>query len=321
MRIDLLQRSLPITENPGIESKDPRFDEVATLVQDGKYIEAAVQCESILLTGVYDIRLICYFLYGYWLEQGLASLTTVIDCLNYVILENWQAIGPVKKREQVVQNSLGWIFRQMLKKIQYEEKKNSVQWQEWQTSFKADDVGKILEASEAFRLSINQQLENSVEENVEAVPECSKIENWLRGLQRLVYHPTEPVQEEAEQLENKAVATQASNQSFPVTAAQNEGLNIEVSYPMVLLLKKLAAFESLLEKDKFQQAALIAEDINQTLAAFDPLVYFPKTFGGFVRLQALNFEELSVYEDYKGSPQWQAMQDWLKTDIDSFMNN
>lgn len=317
MRIDLLQSSLPITENPGIDSKDPRFDEVATLIQDGKYREAAVQCESILLTGVYDIRLICYFLYGYWLEQGLASLATVIDCLNYVILENWQAIGPVTKKQQVVQNSLGWIFRQMLKKIQYEEKKNTAQWQEWQTSFNADDVGKILEASEAFRLSINQQLEN----NVEVVPECSKIENWLKGLQRLVYHPPEPEQGEAEGEENKAVVTQASNLNLSATPSKNDEMNIEVSYPMTLLLKKLAAFELLLEKQKFQQAALVAEDINQTLTSFDPLVYFPKTFGRFVRLQALSFEELSAYEDYKGSPQWQAMQDWLKTDIDSFMND
>lgn len=317
MRIDLLQSSLPITENPGIDSKDPRFDEVATLIQDGKYREAAVQCESILLTGVYDIRLICYFLYGYWLEQGLASLATVIDCLNYVILENWQAIGPVTKKQQVVQNSLGWIFRQMLKKIQYEEKKNTAQWQEWQTSFNADDVGKILEASEAFRLSINQQLEN----NVEVVPECSKIENWLKGLQRLVYHPPEPEQEEAKEQENKAVVTQASNLNLSATLSKNDEMNIEVSYPMTLLLKKLAAFELLLEKQKFQQAALVAEDINQTLTSFDPLVYFPKTFGKFVKLQALSFEELSAYEDYKGSPQWQAMQDWLKTDIDSFMND
>lgn len=316
MRIDLLQSSLPIMENPGIDSKDPRFDEIATLIQDGKYIEAAAQCETILLTGVYDIRLICYFLYGYWLEQGLASLVNVIDCLNYVILENWQAIGPVSKREQVVQNSLGWIFRQMLKKIQYEEKRNTVQWQEWQTSFNADDVGRILEASEAFRLSINQQLEN----NVEAVPECSKIENWLRGLQRLVYHPPEPEQAELEEQENKAVATHASI-TPPETVFKSDETNIEVSYPMTLLLKKLAAFELLLEKERFQQAALLAEDINQTLTSFDPLIYFPKTFGKFVRLQAVNFEELSVYEDYKGSPQWQAMQDWLKTDIDSFMND
>lgn len=315
MRIDLLQRSLPITENPGIDSKDPRFDEIATLIQDGKYTEAGRLSENILVSGVYDIRLICYFLYGYWLEQGLSSLVTVIDCLNYVILENWQAIGPVINREKVVQNSLGWIFRQMLKKIQYEEKRKTVQWQEWQTSFSAEDVGKILEASEAFRLSINQQLEG----NTDPVPECSKIENWLRGLQRLVYRHVETEPLEAE--ENKPESAPTISSVSAITPKNSVEKSVEVSYPMELLLKKLSAFEKLLENQKFQQAALVADDINQTLTAFDPLVYFPKTFESFVRLQAINFEELSVYDNHKGSPQWQAMQDWLKTDIESFTIN
>jgi hypothetical protein len=316
LRIDLLQSGLPVTESPGLDTTDPRFDEIATLVQDGRYIEAANQCETIIAEGVYDIRLICYFLYGYWLEQGLASLVSVIDCLNYVLLENWQAIGPIKRREQVVQNSLAWIFRQILKTIQHEEKKNTPQWQEWQSSFSAEDAEKILEASEAFRLSVNQQLESSVD----SLPDYGKVMNWFRQLQKIVYIPPEPEPEQPTTAEDIAPAKQENNTAV-ATIPKSEELSIELSYPMALLLKKLAAFEHLVQDENFSRAALLADDINQSLASFDPLIYFPKTFETFVRLQALKYEELSPYESYQGSPQWQAMQHWLKTDIDSFMNN
>lgn len=312
MKIDLLQRNLPIRENSGLNSTDPRFDEIATLVQQGNYAEAARLSEIILADGIYDIRLICYFLYGHWLEHGLASLVTVIDCLDYVILQNWEAIGPVVNREKIVQNSLSWLFRQLLKQIQYEEKKNTLLWQKWQTSISADEVGNIIKSSEAFRLSINQQLEG----NTESVVVCNKIETWLKALQRLVYKPPEVKAVEPEKTEDRIIET-ISTAAPTVTG----GLKIEVSHHMELLLKKLAAFEYLLQEQKFPKAALVADDINQTLASFDPMVYFPKTFETFAKLQVINFEELAAYENHRGSAQWQAMQDWLKIDVDSFMNN
>ena len=90
--------------------------------------------------------------------------------------------------------------------------------------------------------------------------------------------------------------------------------------PPNLLLKKLAAFERLLEEGKFPKAALMAEDINQTVSNFDPKLYFPKVFETFIRLQALNYEELSsAYQ--QDERHWQMMQDWLKVDIDSFVKS
>lgn len=316
MKIELLQGSLPITENPGLDSTDPRFDEIATLIQEGKYAEAATLSENILVDGIYDIRLICYFLYGYWLEQGLASLLDVINCLNHLMLENWAAVGPVKKKEKFAQTSISWTFRQVLKKIQYEEKKKTVLWQQWQTSVSQDEIEKIIISGEAFRVNIEKQLEG----NAEVVLSLwIKIESWLRALQRLVISPPEPVQPEPEIITDIKAPEKTS--VAPVAPLTAHDLNIEVSYPMELLLKKLAAFERLLQEKKIFQAALVADNINQTLTSFDPLLYFPKTFEIFVRLQVRNFEELSAYENHRGSPQWQVMQDWLKTDIESFINN
>jgi hypothetical protein len=89
---------------------------------------------------------------------------------------------------------------------------------------------------------------------------------------------------------------------------------------MALLLKKLAAFERVVQDNRFVEAALLAGDINESINNFDPKLYFPKLFESFVRLQALNFEALSTSAQQSEEQQWQAMQEWLKVDIDSFIN-
>lgn len=315
MKIELLQGDLPITENPGLDSTDPRLDEITTLSQEGKYTEAATLSEAILADGIYDIRLICFFLYGYWLESGLGSFLELIDCLNRVILENWEAVGPTKNRDKNLEKSLDWLFRQILKKVQYEETKNTLLWQKWQASAGAVDVNKILELGETFRCSLNQQLENKAGT---IVAQLSKIENWLVTFQQLVYSPPEPVLTESES-EPSTDDDEVENDT-PSTPFKFAVPGTDTSYHMELLLKKLAGFERALQENKFPQAALLADDINQTLDTFDPKLYFPKLFESFVRLQALNFEALIVYADHREDPQWQAMQEWLKVDIDGFIN-
>lgn len=313
MNIELLQGSFPITENPGLDSTDPRFDEISTLIQAGQYTEAASLSETIIADDIYDIRLISYLCYGYWLEHDLTSLGEIIHCLNNIFQENWEAIGPANKREKNVQNSLGWLFRQILKKVQYEESKNTDQWQYWQASVSTDQIGDILDLGTIFRHAISQQLED----NAGAIIDLwSKIEEWLHALQRLVYRVPEP-----EPVETESEDTVVSSTENTAKPAKTAGLEVETSYHMGLLLTKLAAFEQLLEQEKFPRAALVADDINETLANFDPKLYFPKFFQTFARLQALNFEELSVYAEQRDYPEWQAMQEWFKVDIDGFINS
>jgi len=317
MRIELLQGIFSVTETPGLDSTDPRFDEIATLVQAGKNAEAASLSEAILVEGIYDVRLICYFLYGHWLEQGLASLVDVINLLNNAIMENWEAIGPVTRRIKNLEKSLDWLFRQILKKIQYEENKNSPLWKQWQADILTDEVDQILESGEAFRLSINHQFEDKADPIIDL---WSKIEQWLRVFQQLECPPPEPLQAELEELTDHVSEVVVVDAPLPVTVFKSSEPELESSYHMDLLLKKLAAFERLVQEEKFPRAALVADDINQTLSTFDPMLYFPKMLGAFIRLQALNFDELSSYADHRESQQWQAMQDWLKIDVDSFIN-
>lgn len=323
MKIELLQGSLTVAENPGLESTDPRFDDIVTLVQEGNFELAAARCEAILAEGVYDIRLICYFLYGYWQEQGLASLPAVNQCLAHLLQENWEAIGPLGNREKYLEKSLDWLFRQLLKKIKYEEGKNSLLWQQWQASVSAEDAEEMLESGKSLRAGVISRLEDKAGIIID---QWSKIDQWLRIFQKLQYRQPEPAASQPQQQQELAAMAEAMPGPAAAVAparvepAKNGVMEIEISYHLQLLLKKLAGFERLLEQQSFPQAALLADDINQTLQAFDPKLYFPKIFETFVRMQAIHLEELLGYMDQRGSPEWEAMQEWLKVDADGFID-
>jgi hypothetical protein len=312
MNIDFLLGSLEITENPGMDTTDPKFDEIATLVMNGNELEAANLVEPILLAGVYDIRLICYYLYGHWQEHDLLSLGEVLECLIKLMGENFDAIGPANKREKNFVKSLDWLFRQLLKKMQYEEGKRTELWQHWQKTVTADDLELILELDEPLCQSINNRLGDSLEGLIEA---WSKIADWLKSLQRLVYVAPEPQDIEAE-----TDGRETASEGAPVSAFRFTGMEIESSYHMELLLQKLSAFEQLIKQENYSRAALVADDINLAIATFDPKLYFPKVYKTFVKLQAVNYEQLSVYAEEKENPQWNAMQEWFQVDIDSFVN-
>jgi hypothetical protein len=317
MNIELLQGQFKVVENSSFDSTDPRLDDIATLAQAGEYTEAARLSEDILAAGIYDVRLICYFLYGYWQEQGLVKLIEVVDCLNNIIVKNWDALGPINKREKFFEKSLEWLLKQILKKIQYEESKNTALWQEWKTDINADQINQILQLGDVLRLSLNHQFEDKAGSLIDL---WSKIEQWLRVFQQL---ECQLIEVEAQTLGDLSIdeTIPAEIINTPVKALKNSGLVFESSYHMDLLLKKLAAFERLIEEEKFPKAALMAEDINQTVSDFDPKLYFPKVFETFVRLQALNFEELATFTYQRDEQHWQMMQDWLKVDIDSFVKS
>ncbi|QFY41262.1 hypothetical protein F6R98_00405 [Candidatus Methylospira mobilis] len=323
MQIDMLLGDLRIAEAPGLDTTDPRFDEIATLAQNGDYAAAAHASEAIIAEEIYDIRLICYLLYGYWLEQGVASLGPVVTCLHNVVANNWDAIGPARNREKNVQLSLTWMFRSLMRKAQYEEDNDTPVWHGWQNEVSVDEITAILETGSEFSRGIKLRMEDGAGPVLDL---WSKVVEWLGQLQRLVYKQPEPEPssgaDEAEMdemtEENEEAPSAGSNQR--ASKGQFAGMEIEGSYHMTMLLKKLTAFEQLSREQNFFKAALVADEINQAIADFDPRLYFPKVFEEFIKLQAVNFSELADYMEHKESPEWQAMQDWLRVDIDGFAN-
>jgi hypothetical protein len=323
MSILLLQGNLPVTDNPGLDSVDPRYDGIVSYVQEENFILAITLIEELFEENIFDIRMICYYLYGYWLDNSFASLYEVLQCFNNLLSDNFEAIGPIANREKNFEKSLSWMMRQIFKKITYEEKKNSSLWQQWYASISEEEIILILEAGTILCVNLTEKLNDNA---VNIIDQWNKIQSWLRALKTMVARPLALIATETESSEADSLLMALKEDNDLTAGFQSDDYiksfkGYEASYHMTLLLKKIAAFERMVHEKKFDRAALILDDIKLSLSEFEPTLYLPKIFENFVKLQALNFNELVAYQQQRGTLESEVMQEWFKVDLDGFINS
>jgi hypothetical protein len=331
MNIDVLRGTLDVSEKPGLDTIDPRFSDIAALVQGGKYEEAAKRSDEVLKEKIYDIRIIGYFLYGHFMERGLIGLTDIYLCLAELLSDNISALGPVRNREKHIQTILNWLVKQIMKTLQYEEERKKGLYNTWISGVSSDQVQEALDASDKLRRVLGPVLENAAGPVLDGM---MKINDWLISFQRLVYREPEPepepkaeeepeMEEIAEAKEEVAPAFQEEEREpfrKPAVQAEEKIAGVEGSYHLALLIKKLEAFDYLIAAQKYASAVIVADDIHAIIANFDPRIYFPKLFVGFSLLVAAHINNLTAYAEYKETPSWQALQDLYRTDLESFLD-
>ena len=94
---------------------------------------------------------------------------------------------------------------------------------------------------------------------------------------------------------------------------------VEGSHHLKILLKKLAAFESLVAARQFEKSAIVADDLNTIMANFDPKRYFPKLFSKYTLLRALHIGDITPYDQSKVTVEWQALQQLYEVDLEHFI--
>jgi len=327
MNIELLQGTLEVSENPGLETIDPRLSDIATLMQDGKYEEAAAQSEAILEEQIYDIRIIGYSLYGHFIDQGVGAMADIYQCLANLLRDNLDALGPVRNREKHIQTILNWMMKQLIKKLQYEEGKNSNLYEGWISEVSSDQVQEALDAGDELRRTLGPVLEDAAGYVLDGL---IKVNDWLTAFQRLVYREPEPEPEEEtedlgdeeakEGIEEERQEAGRKEAYVSIPRLDEDEISVEGSFHLKLLIRKLEAFDRLISAEKYSSAALISDDINSIIVNFDPKVYFPKLFTRFSLQFAANINELFAFEEHKNSVEWQAMQELYKVDLESFVN-
>jgi hypothetical protein len=315
MNLEMLKGPFTVTPNPGLDTLDPRWSELSGLVQEGLFADAAQKAETLLREGVYDVRVAGYLCFGCFLDGGPAALAAICSALSSLLNEHWEAFGPAPARAKLTQQSLAWLFKQMLKQMQYDESVQGETWQAWQAT-PHEQLDEALTAIFELRQTLAPRLDKGAATVIEPL---GKVEAWLRAFQTTLQQAAPAVEEPAP---DPAAAPAKTNGSAPATAPATTTTATPGdggSYHLGQLLRKIDAFATLLERGKITPALIVADDINATLEQFDPLLYFPKLFARFVRLAAVHAGELAKAQGEREAPPWKALRSLYQVDLEQFL--
>jgi hypothetical protein len=107
----------------------------------------------------------------------------------------------------------------------------------------------------------------------------------------------------------------------PGPAGAPDAVVVVVSPALAALQDKLRGFQELVARGELAKAAVVASDIRQTLADFDPIEFFPSLFAGYFKVLHQVIDELTPYLERAGEPSWDALDSYYRADMRAFFED
>ena len=291
----------------------PMFDEISMLVENESTNEAKKMIEESFKNGRFDIRLISYYLYGHFVENGILGLKTIFPCFINILTHHEKTLTPIVRTRKQIESSFKWFISSIINKIEYneklyQEKKPSTFWEKSTTQLNHLVFKEISQETLYFNDFIKTFLpEAKLEENI------LKVDKKIKDLEEYV----EPLVLAIDPL-NEIVADE--NVDLKVPEHNSQTLSKEcASNEMILLIKKLQVFDALIEKKNFLKAAIVSKDISQLIENFDPTLFFPKLFAQYFVLLAKHFAMISQETKGEEALQWQYLDKLYRIDMEEFI--
>jgi len=297
-----------------LDVADPRYEAMSSLAFARKYAEASAQARAMWCAGVWDVRALGHLLYGHFLARGLAGLPWLLDAVGETFSSRWDDVGPTHKKREHADAALRWLAQSVLRDLQRHEKARDETWAAWHADAGAEVTRRARGQAERALAAVTARLAEGA-----AVDRLAHLATWLREREAQLDADERAAAERAE-AEAAAAAARASappaDESTPSSAAPAR--TVEGSAALELLLRKLALFEALIERGDLRKAAVVAHDVQQTLAQFDPLLYLPKLFVRFFTALSRYAPELERPLAELEEPQTRALQRLYQADLDAF---
>lgn len=298
---DLLMELKPIEGDISQQS----FDVIATYIEKEELDLAAEMILKEISDGNLDIRLITYYLYSHFAREGVACLTEMLPLLQHLIVDHWESLKPKNRKERQVENSLNWLFSNLLTKFKHMEKmmKDGKSHPVLEKKLTSDTFDKLQEASNAFRLFF--------------------LDHWKQAASKeKISHLVKKIEEMGSLLlvrEEKEPPTVPAA-IVPTPIYQPKEPELLQSVEMQKLIKKLKTFELLIAKKELFKAAMVSQDISNIIKTFNPCLYFPQVFAQYLSLLARHASPLSAEWQNQDSLKWKSLEKLYETDIDEFVD-
>jgi hypothetical protein len=286
-------------------------------------VEAAAHAQALWRAGAWDLRALGYLLYGHFLESGMPGLGWLCDAITETFGARWDEIGPAKKKRELGDNTLKWLAQAVLRELMRREKLQDDVWRQWNDDPKATALlDEAIAKGDAAVAALGERLEKGG-----SVDRFAHLVAWMRERIASLRSESQSRANEAAAAERAAAdeaaravadAERGAAQAEARAAGAGARTTVEGSPAMALLLRKLALFDELIQKDDLRKAAVIAHDVQRTLQQFDPVLFLPKLFVPFFRLLAKQQDLLEPLVAEVESPMTRPLVQLYHADLDAF---
>jgi len=333
--LGLVARAL---SGPGRDVRDSDLHEMSSLATDGDFIAAAERASSALERQATDIRVVCHFLLGAFIEQGPPALAPVLSSARSALDGGYSALRPTERKDRVIDNALTVLLRNIVGRVDYHDARRDATYQAWMAALSPQIAEDARDASSELRLTMERVLEKG-----RALDPLSVLDERISTFfsRRPAPKPApakppapakEPEPEPEEELDADApdadepVPPPPEKSAAPERESPREpeddqpgGIYLEPSAAFFDFLRRLDAFTRLLESGDMQRAAVVAEDVRRRIDGFDPRVHFPKLLTPFFRQLAAHVDAMAPFSDSMDSPQWRALEQLCQVDLEAFL--
>ena len=290
-----------------LESVDPRLVAIGDLVDKGDAARAADMAEELFAEGLTDVRALVAVLYAAFLEGTLDTMPAILEVVQLSVGENLEMIGPAERKKTLFDRRFAWLFERIADQLKYHEQNKTERMEAWAQADEAE-----LTTACALAETLGATLRDGNYDT--AARQLGRVTTWLRSRAESVAAMNAPTPEEP------SMSSPAPSPAPSHLPEEREGrVTLAVSHEFAELCRKLKAFETLVEKGRHDKAALVAADLQQLIAQFDPRAYFPELFSTFAALFSEHIETLSHHFEQRESPAWGALDQFYRVDLKAFV--
>jgi hypothetical protein len=330
----LLARAFPRAAH---DASARALDEIMHLAQSAKYEPAALRAAELLESGCKDVRAFVVYALGVFAERGPASVPPLFDSISNVLSASVSETPVPASTLRTTDTTLRFGFRILKAHLDFDERRPEAARKPWTQRFESGSSAAVLRACADLRKAIHSLIETpvcdaelgAVVERLEAF--CARNDREkpdARAVAALGEPEPEPEREEPSPVESANVPPQLDAQEppRPESSFARRASDFEVDASLLVVspalaqfIRKLEVFEQLVTGGSLGKAAIVASDIRNVIAAFDPVVYLPSLLAPHFRLVSSSAEDLSQYSAQSGTPAWQALEQLYRVDIDAFV--
>lgn len=300
----------------GVDTLDQRFQDIASLIEQADYAQAAAKCQETFSEGQADIRLVSWFFFGLFLQDGAAGLAPLLQTATTAFRERFAAVGPEKKKEHHATAGMAWFLSKLADRVANDDAEKAAEAERLKGQVDLEQVTAAIEAldqlGEAFTAAVplNPQKVNDP---------LRRAREWLTGLQSDLTVPDEPEPTAEAPVEAAGADAPAATHADARPSAPSGVPMVEASFRMLELQARMAAFETLVARGDVAKAALIASDVMRVVEHFDPRLYLPRLFSSFFSLLAPRTIDMFTYQEKRGTAAWKVFDQLYRTDLDAYV--